>query len=135
MVRSLLAAVVALVVGAAVPPIVGLLYASYVGSTPPPEEGQYLTAEESLILLYFASLFIGGVVGLPSFFLLRRAGLSNALRLTLSAVILGTVSAVLLWFGTGARQYSVLWVYPIAASAVLVFGGVWRLLSRPVKPV
>jgi hypothetical protein len=130
----LFAAIVALFVSATIPPIVGLAYSLYVGWTPPSDEGQYLTPEESFILIYAASLFIGAVAGLPSFFILRRTRLTSTWRLALAALILGTVTAAFLWFGATAREYSVLWVYPIAAASALVFGGIWRLLGRPAQP-
>lgn len=127
MLRTGFAFLAAFVVGAAAP-LVPLMLAPRVEI--PPDEGQWLTRSEVLILAYLASVVVGAVVGVPTFLILRSAMRSFWRRILLTGAVLGVVVAMLLWFGTTGGLSVALWALPLGVLSAAAFGSVWRLLSR-----
>ena len=117
----------AFVVGAAAPLVPLMLVPR---AEIPPDEGQWLTRSEVLILAYLVSVAVGAVVGIPSFLILRSAVRSFWRRILLTGAVLGVVVATLLWFGTTGGRSVVLWALPLGVLSAVVFGAVWQLLSR-----
>ena len=82
-------------------------------------------------LIYVVSLLLGGVLGLPLFYLLALIRLVNIWAFLLGGFLVGIISGVLIVLLTGVGSYAALIYGCQGAGAAAVFWILWRLGPDP----
>ena len=104
-----------------------LVPAFYAGSASP----DVTSALYGAFLIYVISLLLGGVIGLPFFYLLGRIRLVNVWACLLGGFLVGTVSGALIVLLTGVSSDAALIYGCQGAGAAAVFWVFWRLGPHP----
>jgi hypothetical protein len=118
------AATVGLFTAPLVPTIVPAFYA---GSSPPDVTSAFYGA----FLIYVISLLLGGVFGLPFFYLLGRIRLVNVWACLLGGFLVGAISGLLISLVAGVGPDAALIYGCQGAGAAAVFWVFWRLGPDP----